>query len=336
MRQDKECNHLFWTAFEADIKANKKNEWNLNTMVLAQDTELDRILFLIAAIVSNSNKFQYRRRFEFDEYGYNTSKCPYYSSESGSGASSTKEKLSKIEAANKHSLALLEILSNIEKSAVEQENEKLKELLKDLGYVHLQKLVQGLVEIQRQCLQKRNQSSTGALLNVIESVKEGLDESLEAIRNDEESINDEQWHSKQKELKKLNKRKNKHDTSGSEDSDDDSESSSDDDILGIDSGANKHKKNERNLQIKREKLNKLRQTKFLVLLGKAQLSFISGDYEDSLTSFKELLLKFPQTCPPYIHLGIGHCCLKLKEYDIARYAYQRAKSMVCVVYFNLF
>ncbi|ETO17125.1 TPR Domain containing protein, partial [Reticulomyxa filosa] len=62
---------------------------------------------------------------------------------------------------------------------------------------------------------------------------------------------------------------------------------------------------------------------FILLLGKACFCYTLGEYEHSLQSFRKLLEDWQRSTPPYVHLGIGLCCLKLQKWDVARFAFLR-------------
>ena len=79
---------------------------------------------------------------------------------------------------------------------------------------------------------------------------------------------------------------------------------------------------------------------FIAILCIATLSYSTGDYEDALTNFTKLLkmsLKNEHNSHylGFVHLGIGISALKLREFDIARYSFVRAKDIVCVYFPSL-
>ena len=76
-----------------------------------------------------------------------------------------------------------------------------------------------------------------------------------------------------------------------------------------------------------------REPNFIAILCTATLSYAIGDYEDSLTNYQKLLTMTIDNEDNhhylgFVQLGIGLSSLKLKEYDIARHAFERAKKIV--------
>ena len=406
-KADDNCEYLCRAAWEDDLKADLENKWEVTTTVYRKKTEIERILFLIAAAIDSSNKPRYRKLSEFDKYGYNNQISPYLSQSTIQSQSSFKYNnnnnnnnsnildlsmdddndnnnnnnsnnnnkkrdardiignLKRDATKNSQSRSLYKLIQNIMNQ--DSSNIALKTVLKDSGMEHCLHLVEGLIDIQKHCVKENyndissKSSYKDTILSTIENVKNKLDDSLELIREEEDSIKNESHFSsikkerrrqEKREKKRLEKIKRKQerrrdrkkrgkggsgsdssdiDLSDDDDDDEDEEDdsdSSDDDVLGI---ASEKEKKDKKSKLKYERLLKLRKATFLLMFGKAQLSYIDGDYEDSLLNFHKLLLKYPKGCPPYIHLGIGLCCLKLKEYDIARYSFHRAKSLVCGV-----